>query len=89
MTFIPLQIHLETVYMGDEGLQLPCKFYDMSGITEKTEIEDIEKIIDASTHYQFYDIIKIVYSGHDTQLPIFLILHTWIHINVKKRSKTP
>lgn len=36
-----LQIHLEPMYIGDEGQQLPCKFYDVPGI-EKTQLEDEE-----------------------------------------------
>lgn len=35
------RIHLEPMYIGDEGQQLPCKFYDVPGI-EKTQLEDEE-----------------------------------------------
>lgn len=43
-----IQIHLENMYMGDEGLQLPCKFYDMPGIDKHGTIkkEDLDKILD-------------------------------------------
>lgn len=42
------QIHLENMYMGDEGLRLPCKFYDMPGIDKYGTIkkEDLDKILD-------------------------------------------
>lgn len=43
---IPLQIHLETMYMGDNGLECPCRFYDLPGITWETKVEDLERIID-------------------------------------------
>lgn len=48
--FIPLQIHLEPINMGDKGMQLPCQFYDMPGIDKNETIkrEDIEKIVNGT-----------------------------------------
>lgn len=34
------------MYMGDNGLEFPCRFYDLPGITQETKVEDLERIID-------------------------------------------
>lgn len=46
-----LQIHLEPMYIGDKGQQLPCRFYDVPGIDQKrtltdVELQDLQEIID-------------------------------------------
>lgn len=42
------EIHLEPMYMGENGPQIPCRFYDMPGIDKENTIktEDLEKILD-------------------------------------------
>lgn len=42
---MPLQMQIQTMYMDNEK-QLPCKLYDVPGITWQTKVEDIEEIID-------------------------------------------
>lgn len=45
------RIHLEPMYIGDKGQQLPCRFYDVPGIEQKetltdVELQDLQEIID-------------------------------------------
>lgn len=42
---LQLQMQIQTMYI-DNGKQLPCKLYDIPGITQETKVEDIEEIID-------------------------------------------
>lgn len=45
---VSLQIHLEPMYIGDEGQQLPCKFYDVPGIEQnkkKLNDEELQKFL--------------------------------------------
>lgn len=41
-----LQIHIEPIYMGDEGKRVPCRFFDMPGFDgNDIKKDELEKII--------------------------------------------
>lgn len=95
------RIHLEPMYIGDEGQQLPCKFYDVPGIEQNKKklndeelqkflqqnIDELQEIIDGKMILDV-DVHSDSDNQPESQVEAHCILYV-IHSNTDLKNKPP